>query len=153
MNHCLDDQSLLEIHTGEGKPAQRAHLGGCLTCARRYRRLEEDLSNIVSALQRPPALPLEHATAIMPLWRWSLAAALVIGAFFCGRLTGLSGLSLNSQGPTMASQQQVDYTTPLVVDDDDNVAAASYTSSMDDLLTPVDAGPDFTIAGQSEGVN
>jgi hypothetical protein len=146
MNHCLDDRSLLEICTGDGEPAQRAHLGACLTCARRYRRIEEDLASIVGVLKRPPALPLEARPAIMPLWRWSLAAALVIGAFFCGRL---SGLSLSLPQSMMASQQPADYASRLV-DENDALADPSYTSSMDDLLTPVDAGPEFTIAGQGQ---
>ena len=151
MNHCLNNDTLLEIYTGEGDPAHRAHLGACLTCARRYRRLEEELGRIVGALKRPPALPLQRTPSIFPLWRWSLAAALVIGAFLCGRLTGLNGLSLSPAGPMVASEQPVDYGS--LLEEDDGLEVASYTSSMDDLLTPVDAGPDFTVASQGEGAD
>ncbi len=87
MNNCLNQKTLLLLHDGEGSAADRAHLDGCLNCARRYRQLTDDLKDIVAALRQPPPPQATRKPMMSAGLRWSLAAALVGFAFLVGRMT------------------------------------------------------------------
>lgn len=87
MKDCLSERTLLLMHDGEGSAAERAHLESCLNCARRYRRLVDDIKEVVTILKQPPPA---HASRMSPLYswaRWSLAAGIVAASFLLGRMT------------------------------------------------------------------
>lgn len=99
MERCLSEEALLLVHGEEGSESDRAHLDGCLTCARRYRLLANELDEIVAALKQP-APPLTASRIASRRFsysgrQWSLAAAAIVLAFLCGRLTNL-GMSNQS---------------------------------------------------------
>ena len=89
MKDCLSERTLLLMHDGEGSAAERAHLESCLNCARRYRRLVDDINEVVTILKQPPPPP-GHASRTPALYswaRWSLAARIVAASFLLGRMT------------------------------------------------------------------
>ena len=87
MKNCLSEKTLLLLHDGEGSVAERAHLEGCLNCARRYRLLADDIKEVVTILKQPPPPHAPRATLMHSWVRWSLAAAVVAVAFLLGRMT------------------------------------------------------------------
>jgi anti-sigma factor RsiW len=140
MDKCLSESALIAIFTGEGSPSQRRHLDSCLTCARRYRQLGSEMRTIVSVLKQPaPREQRIRPDSTAPVWRWSLAAAAVLAAFLCGRLTIVphgGGAALQ-----MASQSQIEAS---YLDDADSIQPAAYAANMTDLLSPIDPGNDLT---------
>jgi|SRR5271156_2680725 hypothetical protein len=93
MKSCLSEKALVLLHGDEGSEGDRAHLESCLSCARRYRELSTELTTIVAALkQQPPPLSRRSRPSYSRMG-WSLAAAAIVMAFLCGRITafGVSG--------------------------------------------------------------
>ena len=87
MKNCLSEKTLLLLHDGEGSVAERAHLEGCLNCARRYRLLADDIKEVVTILKQPPPAHAAPGPRMYAWVRWSLAAAVVAVAFLLGRMT------------------------------------------------------------------
>ncbi len=87
MERCLSEKALVLLHSGEGAESDRAHLESCLSCARRYRGLSDQLGTIVAALKQPPPPLIARHRFTYPRLGWSLAAAAIVLAFVCGRLT------------------------------------------------------------------
>jgi len=107
MESCLSERSLVLLHSGDGTHADRVHLETCLSCARRYRELSADLESIVTVLKQPPPAPTRRERWAYPRWGWSLAAAAIVLAFVCGRLTAFgvsspAGVNLESADPDSA---------------------------------------------------
>jgi hypothetical protein len=97
MKNCLSEKTLLLLHDGEGSEADRAHLESCLSCARRFRKLTDDIKEVVSILKQTP-LPMAHRAPLYAGLRWSFAAAIVLSAFLLGRMTtaGAFGFGFHS---------------------------------------------------------
>ncbi len=87
MKNCLDEKTLLLIHDGEGSDAARAHLESCLSCARRFRQLADDLKDIVTVLKQPPPPAERRAPWKFAAVGWPLAAAVAALAFLAGGMT------------------------------------------------------------------
>ena len=108
MKNCLNEKTLLLLHDGEGSAEERAHLESCLNCARRYRQLADDLDDVISVLKQPPP-PMARKAPVYSGLRWSLAAAVVMGAFLVGRMTtaGTPGsrISVRSSSQLASAQQ------------------------------------------------
>ncbi len=102
MKNCLDEKTLLSIHAREGSDAARAHLEGCLSCARRFRQLDDDLKEIVTVLKQPPPPGNIANPRRLPNLRWSLAAAVAGLAFLAG---GVTTAMLESGGGVVAARQ------------------------------------------------
>ncbi|MBV8136461.1 MAG: hypothetical protein JO121_12660 [Deltaproteobacteria bacterium] len=87
MKNCLSEKILLLLHDGEGSVAERTHLESCLSCARRYRLLADDIKEVVTILKQPPPASAAPGRRMYAWMRWSLAAAVVAVAFLLGRMT------------------------------------------------------------------
>ena len=92
MKNCLDEKALLSLHDGDGSPEDRAHVESCLSCARRYRQLADDLKDIVEVLKQPPPPQASRHWSTSAGLRWSMAAAIVGVAFLLGRMTTVSAI-------------------------------------------------------------
>ncbi|MGA2408873.1 MAG: hypothetical protein ABSG46_00590 [Candidatus Binataceae bacterium] len=139
MNQCLSEKELLTLHAGEGSGDSRAHLEICLSCARNFRKLDSDLSDLLAVLKRPAPFPSQRPAVRVSEWtrglRWSLAASAIVAAFMCGRLTGL---------PMPASTVAVLSTTPrtnpgevgqmVIAANGGAIVPASYGLYIDDLM-------------------
>jgi hypothetical protein len=139
MERCLSEEALLLVHGEEGSENDRAHLDGCLSCARRYRRLANELDEIVAALKQPPPSLTASRRFSYSGRRWSLAAAAIILAFLCGRLTnfGVSNQSRVSleQPADPDSAGQVEPSIQWLEANNAGIAApASYGLYIDDLI-------------------
>ncbi len=139
MERCLSEEALLLVHGEEGSESERAHLDGCLSCARRYRRLAHEHDEIVAALKQP-APPLTASRRFSYSGRrWSLAAAAIVLAFLCGRLTNFgvsnpSSVSLE-QPSDPDSAGQVEQSIQWLEANNAGIAApASYGLYIDDLM-------------------
>jgi hypothetical protein len=145
MNRCLSDRTLLMLHEGEEElQGEREHLERCADCDRRYRRLVDDLARLVTILNEPA--PVQHLAPRVTgrQLRWGLAAAAVVTAFICGRITsgsvggqssGLEQLSAQAAlSPATAGSIEMAALTP-----------ASYGIYIDDLMSPdgSDSNVDF----------
>ncbi|MBX3023906.1 hypothetical protein KF840_03250 [bacterium] len=75
MNACLSERILVELATGDGTAALRAHVAACPDCAGRLQALERDLSLVRVALRDAPG---RVAARRQPWLR--LAAAATAGA-------------------------------------------------------------------------
>ena len=87
MKDCLSERTLLLLHDGEGSVAERAHLESCLSCARRYRLLVDDIKEVVTILKQPAPTYTSRRPPGYSWVRWSLAGAVVAVAFLLGRMT------------------------------------------------------------------
>lgn len=139
MERCLSEEALLLVHGEEGSENDRAHLDGCLSCARRYRRLANELDEIVAALKQPaPSLTASRRFSYFGR-RWSLAAAAIMLAFLCGRLTNFgvsnpSSVSLE-QLSDLDSAGWVEPSIQWLEANNAGIAApASYGLYIDDLI-------------------
>jgi len=89
------------LHEGEGRDDHRRHLETCADCDARYRRLVDDLHGIVAILNEPAPRIAISRTAPIKL-KWAFAAAALLLAFFCGRLTsGMIASSGSQRGPIL----------------------------------------------------
>ncbi len=155
MERCLSDKTLLLLHGEEGSESDRAHLESCLSCARRYRRLADELGEIVAVLKQPaPPLTARHRSMYSGL-RWSLAAAAIVLAFLCGRLTnfGLSNQSRVSleQLADPDSAEQVEPSIQWLEANNAGIAApASYGLYLDDLMAQ-DESDQNPVAAEANG--
>jgi hypothetical protein len=130
MKDCLDEKSLWSLHEGEGSADDRAHLEGCLSCARRYRQLTDDLRQIVAVLKQTPPPRSSRKPAAHLALRWSLAAAVVVFAFLLGRMT-TADEPAGSVAP-VAGKSNTPHQLPA------DYAAASYGLYIDSLIQPQD---------------
>lgn len=108
MKNCLNEKTLLLLHDGEGSAEERAHMEICLNCARRYRQLTDDIRDVISVLRQAPP-PITRKAPVYSGLRWSLAAAVVMGAFLLGRMTTAGVLASRSSARSsnqLASAQQ-----------------------------------------------
>jgi len=148
MGKCLSEKSLWSIHEGGGNEAEKVHLESCLGCARRYRALDDDLKQIVSALNSPP--PPSGISSFAGVLRWSLAAALVISAFALGRFT--IGTLPGASGSQLAQESA----EPSAAAPDGSLAfadvAATYALYLDDLVGARDE-QDATQVAADDGWN
>ncbi len=147
MERCLSEEALLLVHGEEGSENDRAHLDGCLSCARRYRRLANELDEIVAALKQP-APPLSASRRFSYSGRrWSLAAAAIVLAFLCGRLTNFgvnnqSRVSLE-QPSAPDSAGEVEPSIQWLEASNAGIAApASYGLYIDDLVAQDESDQD-----------
>jgi hypothetical protein len=147
MKDCLSERTLLLLHDGEGSVAERAHLESCLSCARRYRLLVDDIKEVVTILKQPAPTYTSRRPPGYSWVRWSLAGAVVAVAFLLGRMTtaGVPGAaSLHARagsGTQVASAGR-----PLA---GANGIAPSYALYIDSLIgSPEEADP-----GQREVVD
>lgn len=87
MRECLGEKSLLACCLGEADHKSRAHLQSCAICARRYRRLRNELLMLDRSLVSGARLKAEAARSYAPtvLVRKGLALA---AAFALGSLLG-----------------------------------------------------------------
>lgn len=53
MKDCLSEQALLDQYLGEGSKSAGGHLKSCAVCAKRYRRLRQDMEAISTAIRMP----------------------------------------------------------------------------------------------------
>jgi len=74
MKRCLTDRALTRVLAELGKPDEHAHLATCLTCASRYRRLQDEMTEIADVLA---AAPRPRVRTIPASRRWIAAAAAV----------------------------------------------------------------------------
>lgn len=155
MERCLSDKTLLLLHGEEGSGSDRAHLDGCLSCARRYRRLASELGEIVAALKQPaPPLSLRHRVSYSGL-RWSLAAAAIVLAFLSGRLTNFavsnqSRVSLEQLSDPDSAGQVEPSTQWLEANNAGIAAPASYGLYIDDLMAQ-DESDQILVAAEGNG--
>ena len=75
MSRCLRDRTLWMLSEGEGSREARAHVASCVACAARLRRLEQDLTQLRSALSGPPPLQAALARPRPVRVRWAASAA------------------------------------------------------------------------------
>lgn len=139
MERCLSEEALVLLHSGEGSESDRAHLESCLSCARQYRELSNQLGTIVAALKQPPPPLIPRHRFAYPRLGWSLAAAAMVLAFVCGRMTafgveGQSGVSFE-QPLEPDSAEQVEPSIQWLEANNAGIAApVSYGLYIDDLL-------------------
>ncbi len=139
MERCLSEEALLLVHGEEGSESDRAHLDGCLSCARRYRRLANELDEIVAALKQPAPLLTASRRFSYSGRRWSLAAAAIVLAFLCGRLTnfGVNNASRVSLEQPSAPDSAGQVESPIQWLEANNAGIAAPTSYglyIDDLM-------------------
>jgi hypothetical protein len=86
MSRCLSDRTLMRLHAGSGRDAQRAHLTACVPCAERSRRIAAELETVsyillrtaeprarVAVLRRslaPVAAMAATLVAVLSLWAY-----------------------------------------------------------------------------------
>ncbi len=139
MERCLSEKALVLLHSGEGSQGDRAHVESCLSCARRYRALSDQLGTIVATLRQPQPAMLQGRRFAYPRLGWSLAAAAVILAFVCGRLTAFGVGDQNAVGLEQLSElDSTDQGAPSVAwEEASNAGIASpvsYGLYIDDLM-------------------
>ncbi len=152
MERCLSDKTLLLFNGEEGSESDRAHLEICLSCARRYRRLANELGEIVAALKQPaPPLIAPRRFSYSGL-RWSLAAAAIVLAFLCGRLTNFgvnnqSRVSLEQPSDSDSAGQVEPSIQWLEANNAGIDGPASYGLYIDDLM-PQDESDQNPVAAE-----
>jgi hypothetical protein len=158
MERCLSEKTLLLLHGEEGSESDRAHRESCLSCARRYRRLANELGEIVAALKQPaPPLSLRHRFTYSGR-RWSLAAAAIVLAFLCGRLTNFgvsnpSSVSLE-QPSDPDSAGQVEPSIQWLEANNAGIAApTSYGLYIDDLMAQDESDQNLVAAEVNGGAD
>jgi len=139
MERCLSENTLVLLHSGEGSETDRAHLESCLSCARRYRRLSNQLSTIVAVLKQSPPPPAPRYRFAYSRLGWSLAAAAMALAFVCGRLTafgvGNQGSVIIEQSSEPDSVEEGEPSIPWVEASNTGIATpASYGIYIEGLL-------------------
>jgi len=155
MKRCLSEKALLLLHSGEGSESDRAHLEGCLICARRYRQLAADLGEIIAALKRAaPESTIRERTTYSGL-RWSWAIAAIVVAFLGGKITDLgvfhrSGASVGTVSGS-SSEAEADFATGPVVSNDGGIdTPASFGLYVDELISQEDNDQDLMAAPGNE---
>ncbi len=155
MERCLSEEALLLAHGAEGSESDRAHLDGCLSCTRRYRLLTNELDEIVAALKQPaPRLTASRRFSYSGL-RWSLAAAAIMLAFVCGRLTNFE---VNNQSSVSLEQpsdpDSAGWVEPsiqwLEANNTGISAPAAYGLYINDLMAQDESDPNL-VAGEANG--
>jgi hypothetical protein len=152
MNRCLSDRALLMLHEGEGSEQERRHLKDCAECDRRYRRMIEDVEEIVAILSEPAPLQSLTLGGALAHLKWAVAAAALLTAFICGRLTnGISGvpsdvherafaqISVPIQSPEFAARP--------------TFMPASYGLYVDNLMSLDESEPNLDPAADNEASN
>lgn len=66
MTACSTERQLLELATGDGDAATRAHAAGCAACASRLAALERDLALLSTTLRDAPAPAVARRRAWRP---------------------------------------------------------------------------------------
>jgi hypothetical protein len=136
------------MHDGEGSAAERAHLESCLCCARRYRRLVDDIKEVVTILKQPPPAHASRMSTPYSWARWSLAAGIVAASFLLGRMTTAGvlggGSSFHASAATSARVASAD--RPIVAA---TGIAPTYALYIDSLI----GSQDEADAGQMAAVN
>jgi hypothetical protein len=154
MQRCLSEKALVLLHSDEGSESDRAHLETCLSCARRYRELSNELGTIVAALKQPPPPLIPRHRFAYPRLGWSLAAAAIVLAFLCGRLTAFgvgsqSGVSFEPSSEPDSAEQVEPSIQWLEANNAGIAAPVSYGLYIDDLLTQDDPDQNPVIAAGS----
>lgn len=139
MKRCLNDKELVAAHAGDGPDEVRLHLESCLSCTRRYRALQGDLETLIAALRQAPPLMLRPRglVAAIPWSRglgWSLAASVIVGAFVCGRMTGISTPSVVVRPTVVNVPVSAPASEAQVAMVEDSNAPAAYGLYLDDLM-------------------
>jgi hypothetical protein len=80
MKRCLTDRALTRVLAELGTPDEHAHLAACLACAARYRRLQNEMTEIADVLA---ATPGPRVPTIPASRRW-IAAAAALAAVVAG---------------------------------------------------------------------
>ena len=165
MKRCLSEKSLVLLHSGEGSASDRAHLEGCLSCTRRYRQLCSDLGEIVAALKQPaPALrPRRRFTYSVLRWPelgwsglgWSLAAAVIVLAFVCGRITSRSVADRGLAGPAESMEaDSAEQADPFIQTAMANGPAINtpgyYGLYIDDLMTQDEPDQNLAVVDEAD---
>ena len=124
---CLDDRRLVDVHFGDGTPAEREHLHACAGCNARATALARDLGRVDAVLRtsRPP----RRAARIVSVWRLAplaVAAALVL-AVAVYRQTGTSVVAPDDD--TLALADELADTLAADVDFGDGTTARIATAS------------------------
>jgi hypothetical protein len=154
MKTCLSERSLILLHSGDGTEADRIHIETCLSCARQYRELSVALESIVTVLKQPPPAAAHRGRWAYPRWGWSLAAAAIVLAFVCGRLTAFgvaSPVGVNLESVDHDSADPGDTTTEW--QEANNAGTpASYGLYIDGLLSQDEPDQNAAVAeGSAEG--
>lgn len=66
MTACSTERQLVELATGDGDAAARAHAAGCAACASRLAALERDLALLSTTLRDAPAPAMARRRAWQP---------------------------------------------------------------------------------------
>ena len=151
MKRCLSEKALLLLHSGEGSESDRAHLEGCLICARRYRQLAADLGEIIAALKRAaPESTIRERTTYSGL-RWSWAMAAIVVAFLGGKIADFgvhhpSGVTVDTAAGADSAAQASPAVGPVVSNDGGDDTPASYGLYADELISQEDNDQDLVAA-------
>jgi len=154
MERCLSEKALVLFHSGEGSASDRAHLESCLSCARRYRQLSNQLGTIVAALKQPPPPVTQRYRFATSRLGWSLAAAAMVLAFVGGRITasgvgsqGVVDFEQFEQSAEPDSGEPSDFSSPLLEASNAGIGEpASYAIYIEDLLAQDDPDDNPVIA-------
>ena len=84
MNRCLSERSLVELYSGDGTWAERAHLRLCADCAERYDVVIDDLKAISDILAQAPSLVPARSRVAMVFVGWLPAAVAAAMLFAVG---------------------------------------------------------------------
>jgi len=155
MERCLSEKALVLLHSDEGSESDRAHLESCLSCARRYRELSNELGTIVAALKQPPPPLIPRHRFAYPRLGWSLAAAAMVLAFVCGRMTAFgvgsqSGVGFEPSAEPDSAEQGEPSIAWVEASNAGIAAPASYGLYIDDLLAQDEPDQNPVIAAGDE---
>jgi hypothetical protein len=145
MKECLNERTLLQLHTRDGTTAERQHLRLCADCAERYDKLAEDLDTLRHILAAPP--PLRAAARANPLragWIPVAAAAVALLAV----LVGVPWLHQKAPAPTQVAAPgaavaafAADVSAALFADSEPTLTVALATTDTSYLQAALDVGP------------
>ena len=149
MKNCLSDNALVALDSDDGSEKERDHLESCLNCARRYRELSSDLETIVAVLKQPAPALIQRPRLISPRLGWSLAAAAIVLAFVCGRITAFGGNGAADAVSPSAYDSADSSESPIQWQEASNsaVGPASFALYISDLLAQDEGDQNSIIAG------
>jgi len=126
MRRCLRERALFDVLSGDGTPAQHAHLRLCAGCAERFDALSDDLGAISGVLAQRPPWRVARRVA-WPRQRWvplGVAAAVLLAV-------GVATTLLRAPAPVPLALSSA--SMPAFADD---VSAALFASGDDSGSAP-----------------
>ncbi len=106
MTTCVTERQLVELSTGDGDAATRAHVSACAACATRLTALERDLTMLRTALSEAPATV---AVARRPWLPIAAAAAMAAALFVFTLMPG----GVSSPTSVATAEPQTDFAVAL----------------------------------------